>query len=257
MYVSTVSGNKMLRVSCSVTAKIGDTKCCKVSLPFNSFYRKNVEREFDLLVISSSNTVKLLSFPLLLEGSPRLEFRKGVTKISGRLGTAERFCYKASTYGRFKIRFEIVAACYLTQLGGCQDLGEKSVEKLGLKEDAENMVAPKDFQVPPPLSVIVAQFKLKDIKIVAEGSGQGDVTQVVNNQWFRLRIFLLGLLKGNIEITPINKRFSFDPESILFEAGSLPFGHIRARAEIDCPSPARIMVIAYQVDDELVTWEIP
>eukprot|EP01084_Bolivina_argentea_P215409 365700_1 len=258
MYVSTTSGNKMLRVKCSSKAKINEIKCCKVSLPFKSFYKKNVEREFDLIVISASNDIKLLSFPLLIEGSPRLEFRKGMTKMSGKFKTTERFCYKPNAYGRYQIRFEIVAACK-TGFGECQDLGEKKQAKIG-KEDVSNVLAPKDFQVPPPLSVIVPQFSLKDIKIVAEGAGNGDITQVINEQWFTLRIFFLGIIKGKVIITPKNKRFSFfkdDSESIVFKPGDLPFNSIEAKAEIDCPSPTRIMVISYQIDDELMTWEIP
>jgi len=125
------------------------------------------------------------------------------------------------------------------------------------KEDKENVIAPKDFQIPHPLQVFVPQFKLKDIKIVPQGSGQGDIIQVINNKWFRLRIFFMGSIKGKVVITPKNERFSFKPESILFNKGDLPFGSIEAKPEIDCPAPTRIMVVSYQINDELVMWEAP
>eukprot|EP01083_Nonionella_stella_P064773 169132_1 len=255
MYVSNIAGNKMLRVSCSIKADIDENKCCKVSLPFKSFNKKNVEREFDLLVISASDDIELLSYPSLFKDNPRLSFRKGLTKTSGRLKVTERFCYKPKAYGRYQIRFEIVAAC--KTFGKCQKLGEKKVGKIGTAQDKTNVIAPKDFQIPPPLSVIVPQFKLKDIKIVTEGSGQGDIIEVINQKWFKLRIFFLGGIKGKVVITPNNKRFSFKPKSIVFNDGDLPFGSIKARAEIDCPSATRIMVVNYQVEDELLMWDIP
>merc|ERR1719410_506856 len=191
VYASSFTNNKVLRVTCTTKAKIDETKCCRVRLPMHTFWKRSPEAEFDLIAIAASKDVTLKSWPLLLEKTPRMRFRKATTKTGGRMEVTQKFCFEPSAYGRFKIRFQIMAKCDVLSFKACQELGTRKVDRFGFG-DKENIVAPRDFTVPPPLSIIVPQFDLHDIKIVPEGSGQGDVIGVTNNQPFTLRIFMMG-----------------------------------------------------------------
>eukprot|EP00484_Ammonia_sp_Unknown_P010536 CAMPEP_0197078976 /NCGR_PEP_ID=MMETSP1384-20130603/213392_1 /TAXON_ID=29189 /ORGANISM="Ammonia sp." /LENGTH=462 /DNA_ID=CAMNT_0042517845 /DNA_START=61 /DNA_END=1449 /DNA_ORIENTATION=+ len=258
IYVSHQASNKRLRVVCSSQTKVGDTRCCKVRLPIKRFGKKNVESEFDLVVVSQTdpNNLELIRFKSRRRATPRLEYRKGRTSVTARMARTERFCFKPLQPGKYQLRFEIVPACYGLAVFCDGLIANKPLIGEG-SGDQETSLAPKDFQPPLPFTVLVPKMKLSEIKIVVQGSGQGDIVQVVNRKWFKIRVFFLGSIKGTVVITPVNKDMEFKPEAMRWNKGDLPFGSFKVSADVDCPAPNRILIVNYQIDDELMQWEIP
>lgn len=106
---------KPLRVRCKTIVELYDTKCCRIELPIRYFDKQSVESEFDLLVSTPAEAVKLKTYWLRSTRSQlRLEFRKSILPRSLQRVQYERFCFEVTKYGRYGIRFDIVAPCYST-----------------------------------------------------------------------------------------------------------------------------------------------
>lgn len=88
-----------------------------------------------------------------------------------------------------------------------------------------------------------------------EGRG-GGVVGVKNGLWFEATILFVGIIRRDVIIKPINNYFEFEPETIVMSKFT-PIRKFRAKPNVDCPSPTRIKVINFNMDDPLYSWEQP
>ena len=102
-------------------------------------------------------------------------------------------------------------------------------------------------------------------QIIVGGRGQGDVVQVINGEWFEIKVFFGASLEDAVVLKAMSPKFEFEPMAeggvygvLEFEAGDGRTGTFRARADVDCPSPTRIVIVNYQIAvDEMMMWQIP
>lgn len=160
VYVKTKDSGKGLRLQCKNDADIGEKECCTIKLPIYRFTKKRPEREFDIIVVSAGDTVKLSTNALINFGkgkNVRMRFRK--TLLGKNKAT---FCYEPLKYGKAQIRFEIVEACYLIGKP-CQGIGGQEKKSMAMGRAQPNKMPPDDFTAPPPFTVMASPIPLSKI----------------------------------------------------------------------------------------------
>jgi len=279
LFVSTKSESKHLLLKCKNDAGIGEERCCRVKTPMSFFHSNRHEKNFDLIVFTTQPDkllIKSARWPSS-GASQRLRFRKsgfGRGDPLAMLASRKRFCYEPKAYGKFQIQFAIVEACpIIFKIDDCMGVGQTAKEKT-FGQDKQNVLPPSDFTVPPPFTVFAPPVPMGQIKIRVMGRGQGDVVQVTNGEWFEIRVSFQKDIMGDVTLKAMSPKLEFDPTSadkadendgwggvhgvLSFHSGDSGRGKWLARAEVDCPSPTKIVVINYQLAvDELMAWALP